>query len=231
MITFNGIKETDIPGLFLSDRKIYAPSKKKIKVEIPFMSGSYDFSTVGSDEDIVYGDRVIECKFGIKSKSKAELQVRYNQFLNWLYDIGRCKLMFDDLPEVYFLGEIEKEPSWREIVVYGETTVIFVCEPFKYGKEYEGADIWDTFNFETDYSQVTVFNVSSSKNVSIYNPGKNVIPDVIVSADMRCALNGYTASFTTNKTKDYSFKLLNGFNSISISGIGTIEFKFRKMVI
>ncbi|KYN77184.1 phage tail protein [Clostridium sporogenes] len=231
MITFNDIKETEIPGLFLSDRKIYAPPKKKIKVEIPFMSGSYDFSTVGSDEDIVYGDRVIECKFGIKSKSKAELQVRYKQFLNWLYDIGRCKLMFDDLREVYFLGEIEKEPNWREIVVYGETTVTFVCEPFKYGKEYEGADVWDTFNFETDYSQVTVFNVSGSKNVSIYNPGKNVIPDVIVSADMSCTLNGYTASFTTNKTKDYYFKLLSGFNSINIKGTGTIDFKFRKKVI
>lgn len=231
MITFNDTKETDIPGLFLNDRKIYAPSKKKIKVEIPFMSGSYDFSTVGSDEDIVYEDRVIECKFGIKSRSKAELQVRYKQFLDWLYDTRRCKLMFDDLPEVYFLGEIEKEPSWREVVVYGETTVTFVCEPFKYGKEYEGADIWDTFNFETDYSQITLFNVSGSKNVSIYNPGKNVIPDVIVSTDMSCTINGHTAKFTIDKTKDYSFKLLQGFNTIDIKGTGSIEFKFRKKVI
>jgi predicted phage tail component-like protein len=227
-MTFNNRKETDIPGLFLIDRKIYAPTKKKIKVEVPFMHGSYDFSTVGSGGEIVYTQRTIECKFGLKAISKDELQVRYEQFLNWLYDVGQSQLIFDDLSDVYFLAEIEKEPSWREIVAYGETTVTFVCQPFKYGIDYEGDKDWDSFNFLTDYLQEDTYSINGSSVINIYNPGRIVIPDVIVSSNMSCTVNGYTTNFTSINYKDYNFKLLNGTNSISVVGNGNIQFRFRK---
>lgn len=199
MIIFNDIRETDIPGVFLSDRKIYAPPKKKIKVEIPFMSGSYDFSTVGSGGDIVYGNRIIECKFGIKAKTKEELQIRYEEFLNWLYTSGKNMLMFDDLPGVYFLGEVEKEPSWREIVAYGETIITFVCDPYKYFEDKK-------------------INITSP--TSIYNPGIKTLSRLIFYGAGEVVLNINNSIFSFNITDKNSItvNMHEGENKISWTG-------------
>lgn len=199
MIIFNDIRETDIPGVFLSDRKIYAPRKKKIKVEIPFMSGSYDFSTVGSGGDIVYRDRIIECKFGIEAKSKEELQIRYDEFLNWLYTSGKNIIMFDDLPGVYFIGEVETEPSWREIVKYGETTVTFVCDPYKYFE-----------NKKIDIASPT----------SVYNPGMKTLSKLNFygTGDIILKINNLTFPFNITDKNSITVNMYKGENKISWTG-------------
>ncbi|MDP4143176.1 MAG: phage tail family protein [Bacillota bacterium] len=231
MVTFNDKKETDIPGLFLKDRKILAPTKQKIKVNVPFMNSAYDMSTVGSGGEIVYSQRPIECKFGIKASSKTELQVRYEQFLAWIYDVGQSKLIFDDLANVYFLAEVEKEPTWQETYLYGESTVTFVAEPFKYGIDLEGNKLWDTFSFEFDYLQDTEFDVSGSKTVTIYNPGRTIVPNINVSSFMTATIGNYTSNLSIGDNTDYLFKLKNGANIIEINGTGHIKFVFRKEVL
>jgi predicted phage tail component-like protein len=233
MITFNGKKETDIDeDIGLKDRILLSPPKNKIKETVPFMHSSYDFSTVGSGGEIVYNDRQIQCKFGIKGTSKRDLQSKYNKFLRWIYDVGQSQLQFDDKPGIYFMAEVEKEPTWKETFLYGESTVTFVCEPFKVGTDLYGDLLWDDLDFDLpDYIEDTSFTISSSKVVTIYNPGKPVVPDVEVSSNMSCTLNSYTAKFSQNNSNDPLFRLLTGANTINITGNGTINFNFRKVVL
>ncbi|AGK98161.1 distal tail protein Dit [Clostridium pasteurianum] len=233
MITFNGKEETDIDeDIRLVDRQLTAPTKKKIKDTVPFMSGYYDFSTVGSGGEIVYDNRQIQCKFGIKGKSKQDLQNKYNKFLRWIYDVGQSQLQFDDKPGIFFMAEVEREPTWKETFLYGESTVTFICEPFAEGNTFYGELLWDDIDFDLpDYIEETSFTITGSQTVTIYNPGKPVVPDVIVSSNMSCTLNSYTANFTTSNSKDPLFRLLSGSNTISVTGNGIIDFNFRKVVL
>jgi predicted phage tail component-like protein len=230
-LTFNNKHNYNDFGLILNYKKISTPSKKKIKDAVPFMNGVYDFSTVGSNGDITYNQRTIEVKFSILGENKANLQQKFDVAKQWLLESGKSQLTFDDITDSYFIGEVEDGTSFDETNDLGQVTVIFVCEPFKIGKDLVGEELWDNLNFETDKLQNTSFTINGSQTVSIYNSGIAIVPELIVSADMSCTLNGYTASFTTTKSKDYKFKLKNGNNSITINGTGTIEFRFRKEVL
>jgi predicted phage tail component-like protein len=231
-ISFNNKKSYTNFDITIVEIIIESPSKKKIKESVPFMNSSYDFSTVATNGESVYTERKIKVKFNLKANSKTALYNKHSQVLAWLLDTGQSELTINDLTDCYFLAEVENAPSFDTVVKKaGIMDIEFIAEPFKIGKDYIGQEVWDNINFETDVLQDTSFNVSGSKTVSIYNPGRLVATEVIVDSNMSCTLNGYTANFTTSKSKDYKFKLQNGYNNITINGTGNIEFRFRKQVL
>lgn len=230
---FNGKKSYDDFQLGLESISIQPPSKKKIKESVPFMNGSYDFSTIGSSGEPVYSERSIKVKFNLFEKNRNFLYIKYSNVLEWLLDAGQAQLIFTDMPNYYYLAEVENAPSFEEVISrLGIMEIEFVAEPFKYGIDYEGdGKLWDTFCFDTDALQDSIFNVNGSITRTIINTGRVIIPQVIVSSNMSCTTNGYTANFTTIKDTDYKFKLQPGENNITISGTGNIEFRFRKEVL
>jgi predicted phage tail component-like protein len=230
-LTFNGKHSYIDFWLIMNYKRISTPAKKKIKASVPFMNGYYDFSTVATNGEIVYEERNIEVKFTILASSKIDLEFKKSVINQWLLEGGKAQLTFDDTPDIYFLAELEDENSLSETNSIGEFTVKFTADPFKVGKSYVGQEEWNNINFETDIIQDTTYNVKGTMSITIYNPGRIIAPEVIVPANMNCTLNGYTANFTTTKTKDYKFKLNNGYNTISVNGTGSIEIRFRKEVL
>lgn len=231
-VMFNGKKSYDDFQLGFESVNIQPPSKKKIKESVPFMNGSYDFSTVGSNGEIVYGERVIKVRFNLFEKNRGALYVKYSQVLEWLLGAGQAELIFTDMPDTYFLAEVEEAPDFEEVVKrLGKLEVTFIAEPFRYGVNYEGSDIWDTFNFETDYVQNTEFDITDSATVTIYNPGRPVIPTINVNAAMFVTLNNYTVALQQGDNVDRNFMLLPGANTIDIIGTGHIKFIFRKVLL
>lgn len=231
-LTFNGKHSYRDFRIRIESKTIQPPSKKKIKVEVPGMNSSYDFSTVATGREPVFTQREIQIAFGLPTKTREELYILYSRILEWLEYAGQSQLTFDDIPGYYFLAEVESGPDFEQILKSGRMEVEFVAEPFKYGIDYEGdGKLWDTFCFETDALQNTSFDVAGSLNIVVVNTGRPIIPQVIVSADMSCTLNGYTAIFTPTKDKDYKFKFQPGENQITITGTGNIEFRFRKEVL
>ena len=219
-------------GLIMESKSIQPPSKKKIKVDVPFMNGSYDFSTVGSNGELTYTERSIKLVLVLPTLSKQRLHTLYSEVLEWLQDTGQNKIIFDDIPDYYFMGEIEDSSSFEEIVVCGKLTVTFICEPFKIGTSIEGTNqLWDTFNFETDYLQNTDFDVVGSKNIIIYNTGRSTSPMISASVAMSVTINGTTFSLYQGDNVDYRFKFKNGANTIVATGNGKIGFYFRKQVL
>lgn len=231
-VIFNGKYNWDDMGIKIESISLQPPSKKKIKATVPFMHSSYDFSTVGSNGEIVFTERLINIRFLFIEQNLSALYSKYSQILEWLLGAGQSQLIFTDVIDTYYLAEAEEAPSFEEVVSkIGRMDVEFIAEPFRYGVSLEGSDIWDTFNFETDYAWPTEFDVTGNAIVTIYNPGRPVIPIIHVDSDMAAMLNNNSIALFAGDNKDRSFKLLNGRNDVEVIGTGHIKFIFRKELI
>ncbi len=230
-ITFNGKHSLKDMGLYAESKTINAPSKKKITDSVPFMHGLYDFSTVGSNGEQVYDTRTITVTLRIIAYSMEELHTVYSQALEWLMDAGKQKLQFDFMPDFYFMTEVQDAPDWDKFLKYGLLTVDFMCDPFKYSNSYMGDDIWDTFNFLTDYTQYTnEFEIMEPfTTVVMYNNGRFITPVINCSSSMTLRVNGEDKEYKLNAgdNKVWGLKLKNGKNELIFAGSGTVKILFR----
>ena len=225
--TFNNKHNSEI-GIVMHSKLIQPPSKKKIKEVVPFMNGSYDFSTVGSNGEILYTEREIKVVFGLPAETKERLQVMYSNALEWLMDSGKQQLKFDVIKDYYFIAEVEGSSSFEEVLAFGKLEVTFIAYPFKISVDYVGGDIWDTFNFEEDYLQSNSFEINVTKDITLYNPRRPVGPIINSSASMTLIKDGKTYNIVPGDNKLYGFRLNNLANNMTINGTGTIRFIFRK---
>lgn len=233
-ITFNNKNSYMDLNVTIESIDIQPPSKKKIKVSVPFMNSSYDFSTVGSNGEIVYNEREVKIRFNLVTRDKLSLYLKYSQVLEWILGTGQNKLIFDFMPGYYFLAEVENAPDFKEVLQRaGRMEVTFICEPFKYGVDLAGELLWDNIDFELpDYIQETQFDVVGSKTVTLYVSGSHsIVPKVVANSSISCTVNNYTAVFNSTKNIDWGFKLKPGANVIDITGTGNIDFTFRKEVL
>ena len=228
-ITFNFKHSYADFNLILNSKKIGIPSKKKIKIDVPYMNGTYDFSTLGSNGEIIYNQRSIEVKFTLISISKAKLHTELTKAVSWLQDIVQNQLIFDDIKDYYFLAELEDSLEINEKNNIAEITAKFIADPFKIGIDYAANNIWDTFNFEEDYLQSSGYDVVGTKTITLYNPGRIVTPIINCSTAMTLTYNSMTYNLVIGENKLYGLRLINGANSIVINGTGNIEFLFRKV--
>lgn len=227
-ITFNGKHSYNDFGLYIMDKTISPPSKKKILDTVPYMNSNYDFSTLGSNGELTYDTRKIVVKLGLISDTREQLYVLYSQILSWLMDVGQSQLIFDFMPDYYFLAEVYEAPDFDDFINTGELTVTFVAEPFKYKDVDSGDKIWDLFNFETDYLEDNAIFVTGSDSITIHNVGRATVPFVTSDAAMSLVLNGYTMNVLAGINTDPKFILLNGENNVDITGTGNIAFAFRE---
>lgn len=226
-VTFNGKHNNDI-GIVMQNKSIQSPPKKKIKETVPFMNGSYDFSTIGSNGEITYSEREITIVFGLPAETKERLQVLYSKTLEWLVDVGKQKLIFDVIKDYYFMAEVEETTSFEETMEFGKLEVKFLVDPFKFSIEYVGSDIWDTFNFEEDYAQDSGYDIVGSKTITLYNPGRTVRPVINCNTPMTIIQNGKSYNLSVGDNKLYGFYLTTLNNTLTINGTGRINFIFRK---
>ena len=230
-ITYNNKHSFNDLGLtVLNTRVIETPSKIKITETIPFMNGSYDFSNLYGGN--CYAERKLEYEFLIKANNSMELEFKRMNVENWLLSSNsKTKLFDDNIPNYYYLAECESI-DFEDLNNVGKLKAYFVAYPFKIGEYFEGNNLWDSFNFESDVLQDSKFDISGSKNISIYNASAtNIIPSVICSSSMEVIKGNTTYKFNSGTSKDYRFELSIGENNMTVKGNGTIEFKFRKEVL
>ena len=228
-LKFNGEHSSDY-GLIMRYFIPQPPAPKKIKAEVPFMDSVYDFSTIATNGEKVYRQRKIKVGFTILAGSKGQLHGMYANAMRWLVESPQSQLIVDFMSDVYYLAEVEDAPDWDEEHENGEFEVDFIAEPFKYGVETMSNQTWDLFNFETDALWDMGYIVSGTQNIQVYNPGRTVTPTINSNAIMTAELNGYTMNLSVGDNKDYRFRLKNGYNTITTTGTGILDFKFRKEV-
>ena len=216
-------------GLTVRDVTTETKKKNKTLVKIPFMNGSYDFSCLYGGQTYEEEMRVYE--FNLIAKDKYDLEIQKMKLSEWLLDGGQVEIYDDLLVGYHRLAECI-DLSFEENHNYAKVIANFRAYPFKICDEYEGDDIWDTFNFELDVAQDVKFTVESVKSEVLINNGSNVVTPVVICSDpMTVTLNNKAFKFPKGESKDYRFRLKKGDNSLNIEGRGTIEFKFRKEVL
>lgn len=230
-ITFRGKHSYNDFGLTVASKHIGTPSKIKVKERIPYSNKVYDFSNLYGGQE--YEERKLTYVFNIRDQDKARFTAMKIEFQNWLMSTESQDKLIDDVIEgYYFLAEVEEGPDFNELRFGGTLTVVFTAYPFMMGELLEGNDIWDSFNFLTDYAQITEFNVNRLINTTLYNPGANMInPIVVSSAAMQLVKNGVYFNIPAGESESLDFALNLGENPIRIIGNGKITFLFRKEVI
>lgn len=217
---------------WLKSKKISYPAKKKITETVPYMQGVYDFSLLYDNQ--VYEERTLEYEFELVANKteygfqKEELNARTTEFINWLKESPKVKLIDDDFPGYFFMAEAEESIEPEEKFMTATISVKFKAYSFKIKMDYEGNTKWDTFNFLYDTLQETQFDINGSKNITLINNGsKSVIPEINCLGYFTIEHDSKTYKVSSGVTKDYRFKLFKGENKISVFGKGTIEFKYR----
>lgn len=215
--------------LTIYERNIGIPAKKKITKTIPYMNGSYDFSLLYGDQ--AYEEREIEYKFNLTGNNYIELNYKKSMILEWLMKGNKNKLYDDEMPGYYLMAECVSVTLEAKRMHY-ILSCKFNAYPFYISDEVVGNDIWDIFNFETDYATQNTFQISGTQNISIYNPSSiNISPEVVCSSDIKITKNNINYFFKSGSTKDYRFKLDTGLNNFVASGNGNIKFNFRREIL
>lgn len=238
-IFYNGLHSFNNMNLTRIDtRKVSPPSKIKTKQTIPFSSLTYDFSNLyGSN---VYEERLLQYDFLVDARGEdlttfeieRNLEVLKMQVENWLLGSnGKSRLDDDNLVGFYYMAECESI-DWKHCFSMGIITVNFIAYPFKLSAEYDGNNLWDTFNFELDCLQDTKFDVSGSKSVKIYNSSAiDVEPLIVCNSNFEIVKDGKVFKVSQGESKDYRFRLSKGYNNLTLKGNGSIEFRYRKEVL
>ena len=231
-IVFNTLSNYKDFGAYLNFFTPQPPEPKIIKQSVPFMNGSYDFSTVGTNGEIVFNDRKIECSLEFVGKSKGELMNIYNRLMEWLL-VEKSELIYTGEADMKYMARVEEVPSFEMFFALGGTLKFnFVAEPFKQSVNLVNDLIpWDTFNFLVDYLAPTSFDVLENQNITVYNPGRTVSPKINVTKNMTIIRDGLVLDLLTGDNINKSFKLLHGINVINIGacvGNASIFFIFGR---
>ena len=228
-IVFNNKDSIKDFGLYVKTLDISPPSKKQIRVSVPFLNGSYNFSTLYGEN--TFEDRQLMYCFDVIGNGSTGLNGLKINVYNWLMGVGECELRDTSIPGYYFLAECINITEDDEDD-YSLLQVTFNAYPFKIKEDYEGDNLWDTFCFETDYLQSTSFDVDGLTEIELVNPGIiSSIPLIITSAEMEITTQNVTYSLKTGENKINSLKLSPGVNTIIVKGIGNIEIKFKSEVL
>jgi predicted phage tail component-like protein len=215
-VTFNGKNSFNDFGLYIEEKHINGAKPKVNKDSVPYQNGQYDLNMIGTNNHIIYDTRTIVIKFLLISKDMTDLHDLYSSILEWLINTGQSQLIFDFMPDYYFLARVEDVPSFDEFVDNGDLTVTFTCnDPFKYCRNNEKITVITPINIYNPY-------IYSSPNIRIYSNGTG-----------NFILNGKTYAINTTTYKDLNYLYLeSGQNIISFNGnISKIEItpNFRRL--
>lgn len=228
---FNGKKLYDDYNFILTHVDVEYPELNRVTQTVPYFNGTYDFTNLYGPA--TWGERIITVR--VKHKDtilrRDRLHAVYDVLTWWLLNQQNSKLKFEYIRGL-FTGRVTYMSSKDAFIALGYIEIQFTCHPFREFEDYEGNTYWDPFCFEEDIIQDTKFDVNGTKDITIYNLSTtNVIPKVICSSNMSVTKENVTYNFNVGESEDYRFMLNPHENKFTITGNGTIEFLFKRMVI
>ena len=103
-------------GLWIVDKQIDPPAKKRITSSIPYMNGVYDFSQIYGE--ITYEERTLKYVFEIVEDTKEMLNIKKIEVVNWLMSDLKC-YVYDDAIPIFKVSSEGGEISFSKDVTIG----------------------------------------------------------------------------------------------------------------
>lgn len=175
--TFNGQSSADFGLVVKSKDRPLLPRIRQTYETVPGRDGTYDFS------DNTLEDRVLEVTCSFVAASVGELRYVARNLAAWLYTTAKSQLIFDDEPDIYYMGRLENQVSLDQLVALGEFTLQFRCEPIAYYLYEAAGETLDQSTIlyrERRLYEDYVFNVGSRAVVTVDNFGTAPVAPIIV---------------------------------------------------
>lgn len=216
--------------LFLIERNAPTPTEKEIVETVPYMQGQYDFSMIGTDR--FFSNRTVTFKVAIFSIEYTERKQVENLMKMSLMPLGIQNLYDTHNIGYHWQGKcksitVDDDAEKRMLTA----TIEFDCYPYAISDTAEGSDVWDSVYFPNWIFQNVKYTVNGATKINLYNVGAHTT-NMILVVDGNFTLHDDTGAYelTTGTYTNSEVSLSPGVNTLSLVGIGTIEFKFYQEV-
>lgn len=211
-IYFDEIHSFHDLDMYLSKVEISPAKPKTTYIDIPGADGSIDQTEVHGE--VKFYDR--DAKFTFTMNPAGDLsdeawEEKKTEFSNAISG-KRCKITLDKDSDYYYTGrctvnEFLSDRRIRQIVVTAK------LEPYKM-KHHE---------------TVLIYELSETpKTIYIPNARKSVLPIIECTGDCKIGFGNYTIDLNAGVHQYVEINFVFGVNTLSISGTGTITFRFRE---
>lgn len=213
-VYFGEIHSYNDLGLVLSSVDISPAKPKTNYVDIPGGDGSADLTNVHGE--VKFSMRTMKFTFVMNPSgdlSEAAWESKKTEISNLLNGIHFERITLDKDSDYFYTGRctVDSWQSDRRVRTFVVSASVF---PYKHKQ----AETVATFDLS-----------AAARNVTIQNSRKSVIPEIVCSND-NCivACGGYSVSMKAGTHKFLEIQFVEGANIVSISGTGTVSFRFRE---
>ena len=171
-------------GWYLQSRDAPTPDKKEIVEQIPYLQGVLDFSDALGE--VFFDRREITYEFKLPNKDYPDRKVAERFIKSSMTTKSESQLFDTHDKRYYWLGKVKSirvtdVPLKKHLIA----TIVFICYPFAFHADNYFDDVWDTFDFEKDFSNWTKWDINGREEIYFVNGGdSSVSPTVICSSDI-----------------------------------------------
>ena len=193
--------------LILKPKELASPAVKVRKIDIEGADSSLDYTDYFGEpkfEDVTH-------KFDFSTTvPQSEFLSLYSRIKNALHG-KKMRIILDDDPLFYYLGRVSVLPFTTDRNI-GLVSIECDCEPYKY-------------KLNKTVVQATVANTAT---VKLNNSRKRAVPEITTTAAMTIVFGEFTWAVNAGTFTLPELELLEGENTVTVTGSGTITFTYQE---
>lgn len=195
-------------GLILSEKEIGSPKPKTMEVDIAGGDGVLDYTEYFGG--VKYENRQLSFKFSKMNIVPDGFLALFSVVQNALHG-QKTKIVLDDDPANYYFGRVMVN-EWKANKRVGEIVIDVDAEPYK-------LKVAET---------VVMQAVTDSAEITLTNSRMPVVPEITTTAAMTIVFGSYTAAVEAGTFRLPELQLTEGQNTVTVTGEGSITFKYRQ---
>lgn len=193
--------------LILSQKIIGTPLPKTETIDIPGGDGVLDLTEFHGETK--FNNRTLTFEFSTIVPQSQFMEV-FSRVQDALHG-KKMQIILEEDSEWYYVGRITVS-EWKAEKSIGKLTIDCDCEPYK-----------NNIN-ETTVSKA----VSGTASVVLANSRKSVVPTITTNAQMTISFGTYSGTFSAGTFVIPELVLLEGNNTVTVTGTGNVSFSYRK---
>lgn len=194
-------------ALILGRIDLQTPTPKTHKIEIEGADSALDQSEFFGE--VKYNDFTQPFPFTMIGPQE-EYTARHDAIKNAIHG-KKLRIILDDTPGFFYLGRVSVGSLAKE-KGYATFEIVADCEPYKY-----------------KLNQTTVSKaITGSGSVTLTNSRKRAVPTITASAAFTLTFGQHTWSITAGSYTLPELELVEGVNTVNVTGTGTISFTWQE---
>ena len=208
-VIFNNDKSAyDDWNIVLTKAEIPLPTAKTSTVNIKGSDGVLDLSEVLTG-DIVYNNRTIKLTFEMMDDT--DYYDLISNISNYLHGKKITVTLTND-EDYYYVGRASIS-NWECVKRQGKIVIDVDCDPYKYA---------------VTETTMMVNVANQTKTITLPNSRKRVCPNLNVTGTITLTIDDAEYELSEGQQQLVNFRLIEGNNTIKVSGNGTVVISYRQ---